>query len=78
MNAIILMVTEQAAFPQERTKLTSKALESEVLRWIIVYYNLLSPVGFLNYIAWHFLMGAGGLVETLQFNKMEAFSQPKL
>lgn len=32
MNAIILMVTEQAAFPQERTKLTSKALESEVLR----------------------------------------------
>lgn len=32
MNAIILMVTEQAAFAHKRTKLTSKALESEVLR----------------------------------------------
>lgn len=34
-------------------------------------------IGFLYHRAWHFLMG-GGQGETMQFNKIEAFSQPKL
>ena len=36
---------EHKFFPQERTKLTNKALKPEVLRWIIVYH-MFSPIGF--------------------------------